>query len=83
MNFFTVKDTNGVLKMPTEVKQRKKPQKQSEEASEISSLNGKNEGQKVKLESGKNAGVNKTSSSWDMRSIMCLMSLIVCGALSW
>lgn len=70
--------------MPTEVKQRKKPQKQSEEVSEISSSNGKNEGQNVKLESGKNyAGVNKTSSSWDMRSIMCLISLIVCGALSW
>lgn len=70
--------------MPTEVKQRKKPNKQSEEVSEIASSNGKNEGQKVKLESGKNyAGVNKTSSSCDMKSIMCLMSLIVCGALSW
>lgn len=70
--------------MPTEVKQRKKSQKQSDEVSETSSANGKDEAQKVKSDAGKNnAGANKTSSSLDFRSIMCLMSLVACGALSW
>lgn len=71
-------------KMPTELKQRRKPQKQSDEVSETSSTNVKDEAQKVKMEAGKNnAGANKTSSSLDMKSIMCLMSLAACGALSW
>lgn len=59
--------------MPTEVKQRKKPQKQSDEGAETSSANGKDAGKN-------NAGANK---SLDFRSIMCLMSLVACGALSW
>ncbi|KAA8580252.1 hypothetical protein FQN60_005787 [Etheostoma spectabile] len=69
--------------MPTELKQRKKSQKQSEEVSETSAANGKDEGHKVKTEAGNNAGANKTSSSLDIRSIMCLLSLAACGALSW
>ncbi|KAI3366708.1 hypothetical protein L3Q82_009383, partial [Scortum barcoo] len=58
-------------KMPTEVKQRKKPQKQSDEVSETSSAN-------CKGEAGKAA-----KSSLDVRSVMCLLSLAACGALSW
>ncbi|KAM3587912.1 uncharacterized protein V6R79_016900 [Siganus canaliculatus] len=38
--------------MPSEVKQRKKPQKQSDEASETSAADAKDEGQKVKPEAG-------------------------------
>ncbi|XP_040885945.1 inhibitor of nuclear factor kappa-B kinase-interacting protein isoform X1 [Toxotes jaculatrix] len=69
--------------MPTELKQRKKTQKQSDEASENSSANGKDEAQKAKTEPGNNTGANKTSSSLDIRSLMCLLSLAACGALSW
>ncbi|XP_034719734.1 inhibitor of nuclear factor kappa-B kinase-interacting protein isoform X2 [Etheostoma cragini] len=69
--------------MPTELKQRKKSQKQSDGVSETSAANGKDEGQKVKTEAGNNLGANKTSSSLDIRSIMCLLSLAACGALSW
>ncbi|KAF1372287.1 hypothetical protein PFLUV_G00263700 [Perca fluviatilis] len=69
--------------MPTELKQRKKSQKQSDEVSETSAVNGKDEAQKGKTEAGNNAGANKTSSSLDIRSIMCLLSLAACGALSW
>ncbi|XP_041819998.1 inhibitor of nuclear factor kappa-B kinase-interacting protein isoform X1 [Chelmon rostratus] len=66
--------------MPTEVKQRKKSQKQSDEASPA---NGKDEAQRVKTEAGSGAAANKTSSSLDVRSLMCLLSLAACGALSW
>ncbi|XP_078099283.1 inhibitor of nuclear factor kappa-B kinase-interacting protein isoform X1 [Sander vitreus] len=69
--------------MPTELKQRKKSQKHSDEVSETSATNGKDEALKVKTEAGNNAGANKTSSSLDIRSIMCLLSLAACGALSW
>ncbi|XP_005947608.1 inhibitor of nuclear factor kappa-B kinase-interacting protein isoform X1 [Haplochromis burtoni] len=69
--------------MPTELKQRRKTQaqKQSDEPSEGS--NGKEETQKVKTEAGDKTGVNKTSSGLDIRSVMCLLSLAACGALSW
>lgn len=67
--------------MPTEVKQRKKTQKQGDEASEASSPNGKDEALKAKTAVGKsNVEPNKC---WDMRSILCFLSLAVCGALSW
>ncbi|XP_071358431.1 inhibitor of nuclear factor kappa-B kinase-interacting protein isoform X1 [Trachinotus anak] len=71
--------------MPTEVKQRKKTQslKQSDEVSETSAADRRDEERKVKTESGNNTGANKTSSSPDMRSIMCVLSLAVCGAMSW
>ncbi|XP_022605396.1 inhibitor of nuclear factor kappa-B kinase-interacting protein isoform X1 [Seriola dumerili] len=69
--------------MPTEVKQRKKTQKQSDEVPETSAANGKDEARKVKTESGNNTGANKTSSSLDIRSIMCVLSLAACGAMSW
>uniref|UniRef100_UPI0037E7306C inhibitor of nuclear factor kappa-B kinase-interacting protein-like n=1 Tax=Semicossyphus pulcher TaxID=241346 RepID=UPI0037E7306C len=69
--------------MPTEVKQRKKSQKQSDEVSETTAANGKDEEQKGKTEAGNNAAVNKTSSSLDIRSVMCVLSLAACGALSW
>ncbi|KAM7367193.1 hypothetical protein PAMP_015112 [Pampus punctatissimus] len=58
--------------MPTEVKQRKKT-KQSDELSE----NANNKDEKVKTEAGNNAA------SLDIKSIMCLLSLAACGALSW
>uniref|UniRef100_A0AAX7VRQ0 IKBKB interacting protein n=1 Tax=Astatotilapia calliptera TaxID=8154 RepID=A0AAX7VRQ0_ASTCA len=69
--------------MPTELKQRRKTQaqKQSDEPSEGS--NGKEETQKVKTEAGDETGANKTSSGLDIRSVMCLLSLAACGALSW
>lgn len=69
--------------MPTEVKQRKKTQKQSDEVSERSATNSKDEAQKVKMETGNIPGAHKTSSSLDIRSILCLLSLAACGALSW
>lgn len=69
--------------MPTEVKQRKKTQKQSDEGSERSATNSKDEAQKVKMETGNIPGAHKTSSSLDIRSILCLLSLAACGALSW
>lgn len=61
--------------MPTEVKQRKKTQaqKQSDEVSEVSPSNDKDEAQKVKTES---LGV-------DVKSLLCFLSLVACGALSW
>ncbi|XP_073336870.1 inhibitor of nuclear factor kappa-B kinase-interacting protein isoform X1 [Pagrus major] len=64
--------------MPTEVKQRKKSQKQSDEVSETSTTNGKDEAQKVKTATG-----SKPPSSLDIRSIICVLSLAVCGGLSW
>ncbi|KAL3048187.1 hypothetical protein OYC64_006876 [Pagothenia borchgrevinki] len=69
--------------MPAELKQRKKSQKQSDPVPETSATNGKDETPKVKTEAGNNAGANKTSSSLDVRSLMCLLSLAACGALSW
>lgn len=73
--------------MPNEVKQRKKTQsqKQSDELSETSTANGKDEAQKVKTAAGNNTGPNKVaaSSSLDLKSIMCLLSLAACGALTW
>ncbi|KAG7225673.1 hypothetical protein INR49_012259 [Caranx melampygus] len=69
--------------MPSEVKQRKKTQKQSDEVSETSTSNGKDEARKVKTESGNNTGANKSSSCLDIRSILCLLSLAACGAMSW
>ncbi|CAJ1054785.1 inhibitor of nuclear factor kappa-B kinase-interacting protein isoform X2 [Xyrichtys novacula] len=65
--------------MPTEVKQRKKTPKQSDEGSETSASNGKDEDKKLKTE----AAQQKTSSCLDMKSFMCLLSLVACGALSW
>ncbi|XP_075967528.1 inhibitor of nuclear factor kappa-B kinase-interacting protein isoform X1 [Anarhichas minor] len=62
--------------MRTEFKQRKKSQKQSDEAAETSDANCKDEMHKAKMQAGNNAGVNKTF-------IMCLLSLAACGALSW
>ncbi|XP_029351211.1 inhibitor of nuclear factor kappa-B kinase-interacting protein isoform X1 [Echeneis naucrates] len=69
--------------MPTEVKQRKKTQKQSEEMSETSAANGKDEASKGKRELGNDPGANKTSVCPDIRSFMCLLSLAACGAMSW
>ncbi|XP_041637041.1 inhibitor of nuclear factor kappa-B kinase-interacting protein isoform X1 [Cheilinus undulatus] len=69
--------------MPTEVKQRKKSPKQSDEVSETSSSNDKDEDKKAKTEAVNNASSNKSSSSLDIKSVMCLLSLAACGALSW
>lgn len=69
--------------MPAELKQRKKTQaqKHSDEASGAS--NGKEEVRKVKTEAGEKTGASKTSSGLDLKSVMCLLSLAACGALSW
>ncbi|XP_069571903.1 inhibitor of nuclear factor kappa-B kinase-interacting protein isoform X2 [Brachyistius frenatus] len=63
--------------MPTEVKQRKKiqAQKQSEDRRETSSANEKDEAHK--------AGHNSSKAHLDVKSLMCLLSLAACGALSW
>lgn len=65
--------------MPTELKQRKKSQKLTDEDSETSSLNEKNDVQKENTEAGKN-NVHQTL---DFRTILCLLSLAACGVLSW
>lgn len=69
--------------MPTEVKQRRKTQsqKQSDEITETTSANCKDEAQKVKFEAGNNRAANE--SSVDIKSVICLLSLVACGALSW
>ncbi|XP_034382130.1 inhibitor of nuclear factor kappa-B kinase-interacting protein [Cyclopterus lumpus] len=59
--------------MPTELKQRKKSQTASV----------KDETPKDKTEAGSDAGANKTPSSWDVRGVMCVLSLAACAALSW
>ncbi|XP_014836777.1 PREDICTED: inhibitor of nuclear factor kappa-B kinase-interacting protein isoform X1 [Poecilia mexicana] len=71
--------------MPTEIKQRKKTQsqKQNDEMPQNSPANGKGEAQKVKTEDGENSGANKTSSGPDIKGLMCLLSLVACGVLSW
>ncbi|KAK2883009.1 inhibitor of nuclear factor kappa-B kinase-interacting protein isoform X1 [Channa argus] len=69
--------------MPTEVKQRKKTQaqKQSDEVSETST---RDEEQKARVEAGNNTGANKSSSSGlDIKSFLCFLSFVACGALSW
>ncbi|XP_068611140.1 inhibitor of nuclear factor kappa-B kinase-interacting protein-like [Brachionichthys hirsutus] len=66
--------------MPTEVKQRKKSQKQSDE-SETSDVNGKDEAQNVRTVPERVAGGDGTG--LDVRSLLCVLSLAACGALSW
>lgn len=68
--------------MPTEVKQRKKTQKQGDEAPTASSPNGKDEALDAKTATGKGY-VGPKECCWDMRMILCFLSLAVCGALSW
>ncbi|XP_076015145.1 inhibitor of nuclear factor kappa-B kinase-interacting protein isoform X1 [Genypterus blacodes] len=69
--------------MPNEVKQRRKAQsqKQSEEVSEKTAEDVKDEAQKVKTEDGNNGGAPK--SSLDFKCIMCVLSFAACGALTW
>ncbi|XP_027900146.1 inhibitor of nuclear factor kappa-B kinase-interacting protein isoform X1 [Xiphophorus couchianus] len=71
--------------MPTEIKQRKKTQsrKQNDEMPQNSPANGKGDAQKAKTEDGENSGANKTSSGPDIKGLMCLLSLVACGVLSW
>ncbi|XP_068442849.1 inhibitor of nuclear factor kappa-B kinase-interacting protein isoform X2 [Clinocottus analis] len=69
--------------MPSELKQRKKSQKHSDEAAETSAANAKDEPPKAEKEAGNDAAGNKTSSSLDVRSLMCALSLVACAALSW
>lgn len=69
--------------MPTEVKQRKRTPKQSDEGPEPSAASCKDEAHKVKTEAGKSSGASKTSPGLDMRSFLCVLSLAACGALSW
>ncbi|XP_028256279.1 inhibitor of nuclear factor kappa-B kinase-interacting protein isoform X3 [Parambassis ranga] len=63
--------------MPGEVKQRKKTPKQSDGVSDTSSANGKEEAQRLKTEA------SNTSAGLDVRSLICVLSLAACGALSW
>lgn len=66
-----------VTKMPAEVKQRKKTAKQSDGASDASSADGRDEARRLKTEAG------DTAAGLDVRSLMCVLSLAACGALSW
>lgn len=71
--------------MPNEVKQRKKTQlqKQGDELSETSSTNGKDDAQKAKTAEGNDVAQNKiASSSLDLKTILCLLSLVACGVLT-
>ncbi|XP_035003946.1 inhibitor of nuclear factor kappa-B kinase-interacting protein isoform X2 [Hippoglossus stenolepis] len=70
--------------MPSEVKQRRKTPKQSDEESETAkAANSKDEEKekspKVKTEPGN----TNTSPGVDVRSIMCVLCVAACGALSW
>ncbi|MED6276242.1 hypothetical protein CHARACLAT_001231 [Characodon lateralis] len=71
--------------MPAEIKQRKKTQsqKQTDEITQNSPANGKDEAQKAKTEDGENRGANKTPSGPDIKLFLCLLSLLACGVLSW
>lgn len=69
--------------MPNELKQRKKTQPQKPSDDDTSTTKDKDEVQKVKTGAGNFSGENKTSSCMDFRSILCLLSLTACGALSW
>ncbi|XP_015252276.1 PREDICTED: inhibitor of nuclear factor kappa-B kinase-interacting protein isoform X2 [Cyprinodon variegatus] len=69
--------------MPAEIKQRRKNLKQNDETSHNSTANGKDEAQKAKLEEAENSGANKKSSASDVKGLMCLLSLVACGILSW
>lgn len=69
-----------MLKMPTEVKQRKKtPKQNTHELSGTSSAKGEDEKEKPE----DHYIANKTPSGPDMKSLMCLLSLVACGVLSW
>ncbi|XP_069376271.1 inhibitor of nuclear factor kappa-B kinase-interacting protein isoform X1 [Paralichthys olivaceus] len=67
--------------MPSEVKQRKKTPKQSDEESETSRANSKDEEKEKspKMEPGN----TNTSPGVDVKSFMCLLCVAACGALSW
>ena len=69
--------------MPSEVKQRRKTPKQSDEESETAKANSKDEEKekspKVKTEPGNTS----TSPGVDVRSFMCVLCVAACGALSW
>lgn len=80
-----LKDVRGasfvVLKMPgTEVKQRKKtPKQNNQELSGASSVKGEDEKEK----SEDHCIADKPPFGPDMKSLMCLLSLVACGVLSW
>ncbi|XP_029019041.1 inhibitor of nuclear factor kappa-B kinase-interacting protein [Betta splendens] len=71
--------------MPTELKQRKKTpsQKHTDEVSQTLAANCRNDADKVKTEAGNRTGGENPSRSVDIKSLMCLLSLVACGALSW
>lgn len=71
--------------MPSEIKQRKKTQsqKQDDETPQMSPANGKDDTQKTKTVDGERSGSKKPTSGLDVKGLMCLLSLIACGVLSW
>ncbi|KAM4522983.1 inhibitor of nuclear factor kappa-B kinase-interacting protein isoform 1-T1 [Fundulus diaphanus] len=75
--------------MPAEIKQRKKTHilKQNDENLQNSGCptNSQDERQKAKTEDGENSGAakTKTSSGPDLKALVCLLSLVVSGVLSW
>uniref|UniRef100_A0AAV2ITH4 Inhibitor of nuclear factor kappa-B kinase-interacting protein n=1 Tax=Knipowitschia caucasica TaxID=637954 RepID=A0AAV2ITH4_KNICA len=68
--------------MPNEVKQRKKPQQKPSDEQTETVANGSSDGQKEKAAARHFPGREK-SFLLDFKSILCLLSLTACGALSW
>ncbi|XP_060933957.1 inhibitor of nuclear factor kappa-B kinase-interacting protein isoform X1 [Limanda limanda] len=71
--------------MPSEVKQRRKTPKQSDEESEAAKANSKDEEKEksVKVKPEPEPGNTNTCPGVDMRSFMCVLCVAACGALSW
>lgn len=81
MNFFVkLISSASFAEMPTEVKQRKKSQKLTDEVSETSSRTGNNDVQKEKTDAGEN---NPDKTSLDFRTVLCSLSLAACAVLIW
>ncbi|XP_034019539.1 inhibitor of nuclear factor kappa-B kinase-interacting protein isoform X2 [Thalassophryne amazonica] len=66
--------------MSTEVKQRKKTPKTSDQVAETSDASHKDEAKKASTQTGNCA---EKKPALDPKTIMCLLSLATCGALSW
>ncbi|XP_062239323.1 inhibitor of nuclear factor kappa-B kinase-interacting protein isoform X2 [Platichthys flesus] len=69
--------------MPSEVKQRRKTPKQSDEESETAKANSKDEEKEKSPKVKPEPGNTSTSPGVDVRSFMCVLCVAACGALSW
>ncbi|CAB1430907.1 unnamed protein product [Pleuronectes platessa] len=69
--------------MPSEVKQRRKTPKQSDEESETAKAKSKDEEKEKSPMVKPEPGNTSTSPGVDVRSFMCVLCVAACGALSW